>query len=221
MFFCLPYFIIKSLQLTALKKYSTYLKGKVLDVGCGTKPYKKYLSESIEYIGMDMTEDVKPDILVKAQEIPFSDEHFDSVLCTEVLEHLPEPEEAIKEIKRVLKKGGYAYFTVPQTWCLHYEPYDYFRFTKYGIKYLLKNNGFEVVSIERVGGIFSLVGQRIIDVAWQKIVDLFRLPCGLRNAERIASFLVLPYSLFFYLLGKFADGIDKRDALGWACLARK
>lgn len=216
-----PYFIIKTLQEKTFKKFSVYLKGKVLDVGCGTKPYKNYLVENIQYIGMDEATQVGPDMIGQVNEIPFRDEQFDSVLCTEVLEHLPEPEKVIKEIKRVLKKDGYLYLTVPQEWPLHYEPQDYFRFTKYGIEYLLKKNGFKVIALERIGGIFSLVGQRTVDVCWQIMVDFLKVIGGLRWAERVASFLCLPSSIMFYLLAKIGDKVDKRDALCWAVLAKK
>jgi len=221
MIFYSPYFIIKNLQRKALKIYSGYLKGRVLDIGCGAKPYKKYLAASTEYIGMDESKEVVPDILGKSDKIPFADEYFDSILCTELLEHLAEPQDTIKEIKRVLKKGGYLYLTVPQEWCLHYEPQDYFCFTKYGIKYLLEKNGLEVICAERIGGIFSLVGQRIIDVFWQLSVRAIKRVFGLNCAERVSSVLCLPFSLAFYLLGIVADNIDKSDALGWAVLAKK
>ena len=221
MIFYSPYFIIKKLQLEVLKKYSGYLKGRVLDIGCGAKPYKKYLVASTEYIGMDESKEIAPDVLGKSDKVPFSDGYFDSVLCTELLEHLPEPQDTLIEVKRVLKKSGYLYLTVPQEWCLHYEPRDYFRFTKYGIKYLLEKNGLEVISIERLGGIFSLLGQRIVDVSWQLLVKVIKHIFGLKYAERVASVLCMPFSLAFYLLGRVADNIDKSDALGWAVLAKK
>jgi SAM-dependent methyltransferase len=215
-----PYFIIKRLQQEALKRSSVYITGRVFDMGCGVRPYKNFLACS-RYIGMDESIEVKPDIVGNAQIIPFKEGSFDSVLCTEVLEHLPEPGQALKEIKRALKKEGYLYLTVPQEWCLHYEPHDYFRFTSFGIKHLLENNGFKIMGIERIGGIFSLVGQRIIDVFWQFAVDCLKAITGHKWAERLASNFFIPASLFVYLLGRLADGIDQRDALGWAVLARK
>ena len=216
-----PYFIIKSLQESLLKKYSRYLGGRVLDVGCGAKPYKSLLQGTCEYVGMDCSMGVKPECFGSIQGLPFKDGAFDSVLCTEVLEHLPEPDKAIAEIKRVLKKDGYLYVTVPQTWGLHYEPNDYWRFTQYGIAHLLKRGGFTVVEMERIGGIISMVGQRVIDLIWNLAASLLRLVLGLRWAQRFASIMIIPLSLGFYVLGMAADGINKEDALGWAVLARK
>jgi SAM-dependent methyltransferase len=192
----------------------------VLDVGCGTKPYRRFIP-NVKYVGIDEFDELNPDFLGSATEIPFKDSYFDSVLCTDVLEHISDPERAVKEIKRVMKNGGYLYMTVPQEWCLHYEPNDYFRFTKYGIRYLLEKNSFEVLTIERIGGVFSLVSQRLIDTFWQFTVDCLKPIVNVKWAERIASALCLPFSLFFYLFGKMGDKIDKRDAIGWAVLARK
>lgn len=214
-------FIIKNLQRSAIKRYSCYLNGKILDIGCGTKPYKNYLCGYSEYIGMDNNKDVKPDVAGDIKELPFSDGYFDGVLCTEILEHLSLPEIGVKQINRVLKTGGYLYLTVPQEWCLHYEPDDYFRFTKYGIRYLLENNGFEILAIERLGGVFSLTGQRLVDVSWTAMAGLLKGILVLKWAERVAAILCLPASVAFYLLGKIGDCIDKRDAIGWAVLARK
>ena len=107
------YFIIKALQEDMIRKYAHYLKGKVLDAGCGMRPYKGFLVTSNEYVGMDGCLALKPDVVGRAQDIPFKDESFDSVLCTEVLEHLPEVEAGIKQIKRVLKKRGVSICNCP------------------------------------------------------------------------------------------------------------
>lgn len=215
------FFIIKDLQRNMLKKYSHYLKGRILDIGCGAQPYRSYLRECREYVGMDINAEIRPDVTGDVKDMPFPEGHFDGVLCTEVLEHLADPEIGIKEINRVLKKGGYLYLTVPQEWCLHYEPYDYFRFTRYGIKYLLEKNEFEILAIERIGGIFSLTGQRLVDVLWNAITRFLKPLLSSRWAERTATILCLPISITFYILGKMGDKIDKRDAICWAVLARK
>lgn len=216
-----PYFIIKTLQWNALKNYSNFLKGLTLDMGCGVRPYRKYLTSVSEYVGMDENNNVNPDIVAKAERIPFGDNYFDSLLCMEVLEHLPEPETALKEIYRVLKKEGYVFISVPQEWPLHYEPNDFFRFTKYGIEYLLKKNNFEIIAALRIGGIFSLIGQRIVDLLWRLLVRILRPVCGARFAEKTASLCAFPWSLLFYFLAILGDRIESGEALGWVVLARK
>ena len=216
-----PYYINKTLIWSALKRSSAHLGGKILDVGCGTRQYRDLLSASSHYIGVDENINTKPDVVSKAEEIPFCNECFDSLLCIEVLEHLPEPEAAVKEMRRVLKKSGYIFISAPQTWPLHYEPYDFWRFTKFGLQRLMKKNDFEIINIERMGGICSLIGQRLIDVFWKLSVRGLKVFCGQHWAERVASLLIIPASLFFYLAGAFADRIERSEAIGWALLARK
>jgi len=212
-------FIIKKLQRDAFRKYAKFLNGRLLDIGCGNSPYRKLISCQ-SYMGIDGLPDVKPDVAARCESIPCKEKRFDAVICTELLEHLPEPEKALKEIKRVLKEGGYLYLTVPQSWCLHYEPDDYFRFTKYGIKYLLEKNGFEIRAVERIGGLFSMIGQRLMDLFWQLMVNCLSVICTLKWSERIASSLTFPGSVLFYCAAKLGDEIDKKDALGWSILAR-
>jgi ubiquinone/menaquinone biosynthesis C-methylase UbiE len=119
-----------------VKKYQN--KGLTLDAGCGTSPYAKYFPNRI---GLDITKRKGADIDVVASiyKLPFKDENFDNILCTEVLEHLSTPEKAIQEMKRVLKKGGYLILTTRFLFPLHDIPDDYYRFTKYGLKQLFKD----------------------------------------------------------------------------------
>jgi len=168
---------------------------------------------------MDLNERLKPDIVAEATHIPFNNDAFDDVMCMEVLEHLPEPENAIKEIKRILKEDGLLYVTVPMSWCLHYEPNDFYRFTKYGLKYLLEKNGFQLLSLDRIGGVFSLIGVRLVDVLFTSFVrGTHVLPLKVRDV--IGMGFTIPLSVFFYLLGLALDGINKSDAIGWAVLAK-
>lgn len=216
-----PYFIIKNLQLSALRKHTSSFKGMILDVGCGLKPYQRSLPSSCRYIGIDIFAQARPDVVANVEALPFPDQHFDSILCTEVLEHLPEPEQALAQIKRALKDNGYLYLSVPQCWPLHYQPHDYYRFTNYALKYLLEKNGFQVLAIERIGGVFSLFGQRLVDVFWQLSVRSLKGIAGLAWAERLVSLIFLPVSLFFYYFGKIYDGIEKENAIGWLALAKR
>lgn len=214
-----PLFIVKQLQRNEVKKYSPFLKGDILDIGCGSKPYKKFVKYA-RYIGIDREADLRPDAQAKSEELPFKKNYFDAVICTEVLEHLQEPGKCMFEIYRVLKTGGCAYITVPQSWGLHYEPHDYWRFTKYGMEYLAKKSGFEIIRMSKIGGFFSLSGQELIDVIWGRLTRIFSF-LGLKWAERAASILCFPLSLVYYALGKIADGIDNRFAIGWAMVCKK
>jgi len=173
--YIINYYLYKSL--CEAKKYT---KGRLLDVGCGQKPYEKFFSDFVtEYIGIDLPQSKSANKLPKKADIyhdinkglPFGNEFFDTVLCTEVLEHVPEPSSLIKEINRVLKKGGHLILSTPQCWGLHEEPCDYYRYTKYGLKYLVEKNGFELIFIEKRGGLWVMVGQRMSSLIHYNYVD--------------------------------------------------
>ena len=136
-----------------LKYASKHFSGKLVDIGCGTKPYKALLIHIVqEHIGVDHHETLHDksniDRFGTAYEIPADDGEFDCALCTAVLEHLEEPEMALRECFRVLKPGGIAIYSVPFIWHLHEEPRDFYRFSKYGLKYLFEKVGFEIIEIK-------------------------------------------------------------------------
>jgi SAM-dependent methyltransferase len=146
--------IIKSSLLKSIKKNSGELKGKLLDFGCGKKPYEK-LFKVDEYIGLDILEsghensNKKADVFYDGKIIPFENNNFDSIFCSEVFEHVFNLEEVIKELNRVLKINGKILLTMPFVWELHEKPYDFARYTVFGIKSLLEKNGFEILIIEQ------------------------------------------------------------------------
>jgi SAM-dependent methyltransferase len=143
-----------------------YLHGKLADIGCGEKPYRDMVSPYVsEHVGIDhaaTTHDRSDiDVYGTAYSIPLPDETFDSVLCTYVLEHVEEPSLAIAEAHRILKKGGTAIYTVPLFWHIHEEPRDFYRFTRYGLKYLFEKNGFEILELKAVSGFLVTFGQEM------------------------------------------------------------
>ncbi|MFY0599380.1 MAG: class I SAM-dependent methyltransferase [Cyclobacteriaceae bacterium] len=144
----------------AIEKYA---KGILLDIGCGSKPFHYLTKNSVsEHVGLeheDTRNTDKADIWGSAYDIPIEDNFFDTVLCTDVLEHLEEPDKALNESCRVLKKGAYAIYTLPFFWHIHEEPRDFFRYSKYGLKYLFEKNGFEVEKIVPLTGFWGNVGQ--------------------------------------------------------------
>jgi SAM-dependent methyltransferase len=137
-----------------------YLRGKLLDIGCGTKPYRKILSPHVtEHVGFDQSEPfnaaAEVDLIGTAYNIPAKDASFDSAISTAALEHLAEPEIALRECNRILKRGGIAVYTVPFIWHLHAEPSDYFRFSKFGLQHLFEKTGFEVIEIKPMAGFWA------------------------------------------------------------------
>ena len=134
-----------------------YTRGKLVDISCGKKhtegQTKSYITE---HIGLDCQKTLRDTSNIElsgtAYRIPVKDEHFDIVLCTAVLEHLEEPDTAVKETNRVLGKGGYAICTAPVFWHLHKEPRDFYRYTKYSLRYLFYKNGFEIMELKPLSG---------------------------------------------------------------------
>lgn len=151
-----PFFFIRRGLFLNIKELAPSLKGKLLDFGCGRKPYENLFLVD-EYIGMDMEatghehKHSKIDVYYNGQDIPFEQETFDSVFCSEVFEHVFNLDEILKEINRVMKTGGQLLITVPFCWNEHEIPYDFARYSSFGIKYILENSGFEVIKTKKSG----------------------------------------------------------------------
>lgn len=147
----------------SLKHCEGYVKGVTLDVGCGRKPYEKtFFAGAEKYIGMDyLTDRSMPDVVGSATNIPLDDASFDTVVCTEVLEHVPNPLKALREIHRVLKPGGHLVLSTPMYWPRHEVPYDYFRYPYDGLLHLVKESGLEMVELFNRGHSYAFIGQII------------------------------------------------------------
>lgn len=137
-----------------------YFKGKLLDLGCGKVPlyeaYKDYVSENIcadwenslhknEYLDTVINLNLN-------QKLIYSENEFNTILLSDVLEHLRYPETILKETYRILKEGGIIVINVPFYYGLHEEPYDYFRYTRYALESMIKNSGFEIIELNPLGG---------------------------------------------------------------------
>jgi SAM-dependent methyltransferase len=204
------------------KAYCPRLQGKVLDIGCGSRPYGKFLTQATEYVGLDRNPDLAPDVVGSVLNLPFSDASFDGVLCTEVLEHVPDPARALGEIHRVIKPGGDLYLTVPQAWGLHYEPDDYYRYTRHGITYLLQKQGFTVTEVRQMGGLFSYFAVRLIDLFVVGVLFPALERLGIRRGGyRLAAIVVLPLNVVLSPLSRGLDRFDRFNAYGWAVMAVK
>jgi len=151
-----PFFFTRYAFYKNIRKYIPQLKGRLLDFGCGRKPYEDLFNVT-EYIGVDMVEtghdhkNSKIDVYYDGKNLPFDDSSFDSLFCSEVLEHIFNPEEILPELKRVLKPGAKALITVPFSWNEHEMPYDYARYSSEGIKHLLEKNGFKIIELTKSG----------------------------------------------------------------------
>jgi SAM-dependent methyltransferase len=149
-----------------------HFHGSLIDIGCGTSPYKEALAPLVaRYVGVDhdpqRAAHAAGNIVATAYEIPVADESFDCALSTSVLEHLEEPEVALRECHRVLKAGGVAIYSVPFIWHLHEEPRDFFRFSRYGLQHLFAKAGFEVLELEAICGFWGTFGQLLVYNLWR------------------------------------------------------
>jgi SAM-dependent methyltransferase len=145
------------------------ITGKTLDVGCGQKPYER-LFGSVHYVGLeidspDNRKQKKADYFYDGTAFPFQQEEFDSVVANEVFEHVFNPVSFLGEIRRVLKKDGFLLLTVPFVWDEHEQPYDYARYSSFGLSSLLKNNGFVIIeqrkSVNDIRVVFQLLNEYI------------------------------------------------------------
>ncbi len=144
--------------------------GRVLDVGCGGRIYEPFINAG-EYIGIDVEESGHDragkivDRFFDGTSIPFDDDQFDLVLCTEVLEHAVDAEKLFAEMKRVLKPNAVLFLTVPFIWGEHEVPYDFRRYTTYGIKRQVELLDMELVSLEKGSpGVSALIKLGISEV---------------------------------------------------------
>ncbi len=137
-----------------------HARGRTLDVGAGRLAWRSLLTRHVaSYFSGDVTrEHLDLDVVFDVTSgLPFADAAFDTVFCCSVLEHAPEPWEALSEMYRVLAPGGIAIVSLPFVLHLHDEPYDYYRFTRYGVEHLAKRAGFQVVQMVVNGGLLHLV----------------------------------------------------------------
>jgi SAM-dependent methyltransferase len=114
---------------------------RVLDVGCGLKPYYPFFADAAEYVGVDVVEGPSVDLVGAVESLPVEDESFDIVLCTQVLEHVDDPAAAVRELHRVTKPGGRVLASTHGVMVYHPNPNDYWRWTHTGLRRLFELNG--------------------------------------------------------------------------------
>ena len=175
------FYFVRNALFKKIKQLAPQLPGRLLDFGCGSKPYEKLFTNAAEYIGIDFENEGHPhanesiDILYDGKTIPFPDEHFDSVFSSEVFEHIFNLEEIIPEIKRVMKKGAKILITCPFVWNEHEVPFDYARYTQFALKYLLEKNGFEILILDKSGDFTMAIYQMRMVYFNQHFIPAFPL----------------------------------------------
>lgn len=152
--------------LDALSKQLGNFYGTFLDIGCGGMPYKSIVlalpSRVEKYVGLDLDNGYgTPDIIWDGKKIPLADSSVDCAMATEVFEHCPDVELVLRETLRVLKPGGFLFFTVPFLWPLHDSPHDEYRYTPFALERHLRNAGFKHIALQSLGGWDASLAQMI------------------------------------------------------------
>jgi SAM-dependent methyltransferase len=206
-----PFYFIRRDLYKNIRKYSNALSGNLLDFGCGRKPYENLFSVN-SYTGVDLEVTghdhrlSKVDVYYDGKTLPFENDHFDALFCSEVLEHIFEPDNILTEIRRVMKKGSLALITTPFCWNEHEAPFDYARYSSFGMKHLLEKNGFRVRTIDKsghftrvyfqIGALFFYEILKKYGTAGNLLAQLFITPINLLGSL-ISAILPRNNSLYF------------------------
>lgn len=173
--FLSPTYLIRSRLWTHISRHAPEVKGKVLDFGCGSKPYEGLFVQCESYVGVDLAKsghnhnDSKVDVFWDGKTLPFGDNYFDACVSFEVFEHVFNPEAVLAELKRVLKPGGFLLITTPFVYGEHEVPFDFVRYTSYGLRHLLTEAGFQVEAVEKLGDENLAIGQLLVDYVSNRV----------------------------------------------------
>jgi len=188
-----PSYLIRKGLFNAIAKHAKMLNGRLMDLGCGSKPYKSLFSVT-EYIGVDYNSEGHPhegesiDVFYDGITLPFPDEYFDSVFSSEVFEHVFNLDDILKEIHRVMKKKGKILVTCPFSICEHEVPNDYARYTSFALRHLFEKSGFRVLHFEKTGNHVLTIMQLRIMYVHMHIMPFFKNIPGLRKILRFAVY---------------------------------
>jgi len=165
--------------------------GIVLDIGAADRWITPHLSRDTTYVALDYPAtgnefyDARPDVFGDASRLPFGDSSVDNVVCLEVIEHLRDPASALSEIRRVLKPDGRAWISIPFMYPIHNEPYDFQRFTEYGLRREAARARLEILDLEHSGQAVRAAG----------LMMCLALAGGVNEAHPLAKILLLPLAL--------------------------
>jgi SAM-dependent methyltransferase len=175
-----PYFIVRRGLYAGIKRGCALAHGRVLDFGAGSAPYRDLIGCD-EYVTVDIDSGGHPSsrkvaaVYYDGHSLPFASAHFDFILCSEVLEHVFNPDEVLAELQRVLKPGGRILVTVPFVWEEHECPYDFARYSSFGLPYLLERHGFATERSEKTSGYLATLFQMaVVYLISRKVFVRFR-----------------------------------------------
>ncbi len=214
-----PKYYTKEILAKVLPKYC---HGKTIDVGSGSAKYRELITKfSSKYITVDNlsskyqfsgSESCKPDVIADIMDLPFSKDEFDTVICTEVLEHVSDPFLLFKELSRVLKPSGYLLLSSGWMAPYHKEPEDYWRFSPAAYRLLCEKNNLEIVEIIKQGGFFSCILYFI-----RRNIELN----GGVRIKKITSFFLKPVIILEKIVEKMDNLVKTEDSIGHLIIAKK
>lgn len=169
-----PFYFARKGLYQNMVKLAKNIKGKTLDVGCGQKPYEKFCNSS-EYIGLEIDTPKnrkfkKADYFYDGRIFSFKNCEFDSIIVSEVFEHVFNPDEFLSEINRVLKRGGILLMSVPFVWDEHEQPFDYGRYSSFGLQYILRKHGFQIVEFKKSINDIRVIFQLLVNYIYKKTI---------------------------------------------------
>jgi SAM-dependent methyltransferase len=194
-----PFYIARKGLVSNIEELGKEISGRTLDVGCGTKPYKNYFN-STEYIGLEIEttqhKEAQADVFYKGGSFPFKDKEFDSIVTNQVFEHIFNPDDFMNEINRVLKPGGKLLMTVPFVWDEHEQPFDFARYSSFGLRSVLENHGFEILLLRKSVSDIKVIFQLLNGYIYKKTVHL-------RILRQIITILVMfPINVLALIISK-------------------
>jgi len=220
-----PSYLTRMRLLKCISKNTSFLKGKLLDFGCGSKPYRSLMNVD-QYVGLDIAdnpghshdgEDI--DVFYDGKKIPFDNGYFDSVFSTEVFEHVFNLEEMLVEINRVMKIGGNILITCPFAICEHEVPNDFARYTSHALIYLFEKNGFELIVFDKAGNSIEVIFQLWISYFHLNIQPLLSKIPVVRSLVRISVCVI--FNAIAMVLSKLLPEKNKLLYLNNVVLCRK
>jgi SAM-dependent methyltransferase len=234
-----------SLVIDSLTKVAPLARGKLLDVGCGDKPYEHlFLPHVSSYLGVEHEGSFGgtsasgraggkgPDVVYAGTRLPFDDGSFDTVMSIQVLEHTPRPAELVAEMARVLAPEGLLILMAPFSFRLHEEPHDYFRYSPHGLAELCGRAGLEVTEVRAQGNLWSLLGHKLNTYLGLRVARMGSVGQGLGKLGHEGKATAGPRLWTLPLVGPAMVGIsaaarvldrvaeDPTETLGYLVLAR-
>lgn len=213
--------LIKKLVNDKLCAHAQLLSGVVVDLGCGVRPYEpEILAYADRYIGIDWMQTlhgVQADVIADlARPLPIRSDAVDAVVTFEVLEHIPEPALMLSEACRILRPGGVLLLSVPFQWWVHEAPWDFYRYTRHGLEYLIKKAGFATCDVQPTSGFWSMW---ILKLNYQ----LARLIRGHRVLRILVRAVLIPFWWLGQTVAPLLDRIwpEDRETAGYFVVAYK